>query len=62
MIIECFELEIVADDIVDASDGVAWEMREARVRADLPAMLEEVCENLTSMLPEGYSAQIGGEK
>lgn len=62
MIVERYVISIVADDLVDVSNGAAWELREARVRADLPAMLEELEENLTSMLPEGYRAQIGEER
>lgn len=58
MIIARYPLEIVVEPLVDVSDGDAWYMQEARVKADLPAMLEDLTENLTSLLPEGYSARI----
>ena len=31
---------------------------DKRILADLPAMLEEIEENLTDLLPEGYKAEI----
>ncbi len=61
MIIARYVLEIVSEaSVVDASEAYDWDMREARVLADMPARLEEVEENLTDMLPDGFKAQIGG--
>ena len=56
MILARYLVEVISDDIQgDASD---FELRDARVMADLPARLEEIEENLTDLLPEGYSARI----
>ena len=61
MIIARYTLEIISEaTVVDASEAAEWDMREARVLADMPARLEEVEENLTDMLPDGFRAQIGG--
>lgn len=63
MILERYTLEIVSDDsITKAREIDRWARSDERVRADLPALLEEVEENLTSLLPEGYQAQIGGKQ
>jgi hypothetical protein len=52
-------IQIIIDD-PPADEGSAWqaEQREKRVLADLPAMLEEVEQNLTDLLPEGWKAVV----
>jgi len=59
MIIARYILDIISEDVVDVKQS-DFELRDARVLADLPARLEEIQENLTDLLPEGYRAQIGG--
>lgn len=54
MILARYILEIVTEED-ELDDDMAWK----RVLADLPARLEELEENLTDMLPNGYKAQIG---
>lgn len=39
-------------------DDEGWLRLGDRVRADLPAMVEEMEENLSDLLPEGYTARI----
>lgn len=58
MIIARYTLAIISQEVVDVKDGADWELREARVMADMPARLEEIEENLSDMLPEGYSARV----
>lgn len=53
MSIATFTIEVTRDgDEFQLSD------RDKRVLADLPAYLEELEENLTSLLPEGYEAKV----
>ena len=57
MILARYLIEVISDDIVGSSE-TDYELRDARVMADMPARLEEIEENLTDMLPENYSARI----
>lgn len=53
MSIATFTIEVLRDgDELQLSD------KDKRVLADLPAYLEELEENLTDLLPEGYSVSI----
>lgn len=60
MILRRYTLSIHGPDDAPADEGSAeqWMKSDDRVLADLPAMLEEAEENLTDILPEGYSATI----
>ena len=51
-----FTLQIFSPEYVPAEEGSAyrWSESDARVLANLPAMLEAVEEDLTALLPEGY--------
>ncbi len=57
MILARYLIEIHSDDLVGSSES-DYDLRDARVLADMPARLEELEENLTDMLPESYSARI----
>lgn len=50
----------VFSEPVPAEEGSAdqWALEDKRVLANLPAMLEAVEEDLTKLLPPGYSAVI----
>jgi len=56
----CFNLNIYGPESEPAEEGSAyrWSESDARVLSNLPAMLEAVEEDLTKLLPEGYTAQI----
>lgn len=58
--IAAYVLLVFAPDATPAEEGSAYglELQEQRVKADMPARLEELEENLTDMLPEGFTAQI----
>jgi hypothetical protein len=60
MILRRYTLSINGPENVPAEEGSAdeWFKSDDRVLADLPAMLEEAEENLSDLLPEGYSATI----
>lgn len=57
--VETYTLQILVEDPpAEEGSAVKLEMREQRMRANLPAMLEQTEENLTDLLPEGFSAKI----
>ena len=60
MMLRRYTLTIHGPDERPAEEGSAdqWLKSDDRVLADLPAMLEEAEENLTDVLPEGYTATI----
>lgn len=60
MILARYILIVDGPDDTPAEEGSAdvWERQDQRVMADMPARLEEVEENLTDLLPEGYSVRI----
>lgn len=55
-----WNIQIFSVDSEPAEEGSAyrWSESDARVLSNLPAMLEAVEEDLTSLLPEGYRAKI----
>ena len=57
--IATFTLQIFSEPVA-ADEGSAdqWMREDQRVLANLPAMLEAAEEDLTKLLPEGYSARI----
>lgn len=63
MILARYVLTVHSPDVVDASEGSAdtWERTDARVLADLPAMLEAVEEDLGDLLRDGYEVTIESE-
>lgn len=56
----CFNLNVYGPESEPAEEGSAyrWSESDRRVLANLPAMLQEIEENLTGMLPEGYWVRI----
>lgn len=56
----CYTLNIYGPESEPAEEGSAyrWSESDARVKANLPAMLEAVEEDLSALLPEGYRAEI----
>lgn len=55
-VLTTFNMQILSPE--PEQDAPSWNDTEKRVLADLPAMLEAVEEELTKLLPEGYTAQI----
>ncbi len=55
-----FLIVILSPQIVSAEGDadVTYLMQDKRVLADLPAMLEAAAEDLTDLLPPGYTARI----
>lgn len=54
-------INIYGPESEPAEEGSAyrWSQSDARVLADLPAVMESLETNLTAMLPEGYTIEIG---
>lgn len=55
-----YVLNIHGPESEPAEEGSAyrWGEQDKRVLANLPAMLEAIEEDLTSLLPEGYTASV----
>jgi len=55
-----YVLNIYGPESEPAEEGSAyrWSESDKRVRANLPAIIESVEEDVTSLLPEGYKAVI----
>jgi len=55
-----YNLQVFGPESEPAEEGSAynWGESDARVLSNLPAMLEAVEEDLTSLLPEGYTVKI----
>lgn len=56
--IATYNLQIVVDDPMPYRELTPLAMADQRVLSNLPAMLESVEEDLTLLLPPGYSAVI----
>lgn len=59
-----YTLDFYSPEVVPAEEGSAyrWDMTDARLRANLPAMLEAVEEDLQKLMPEGYQVRIREER
>lgn len=59
-VLETYSLQILTPESSPAEEGSAFslEQQEKRVLANLPAMLEDAQENLSDVLPEGWSVRI----
>ena len=57
--IATYNIQILSEPL-PAEEGSAerWALSDKRVLSNLPAMLEAVEEDLSKLLPEGYSARI----
>lgn len=55
-----YTLQVFGPESEPAEEGSAyrWSESDKRVLANLPAMVEAVEEDLTALLPEGYTATI----
>jgi len=60
MTLATYTLQVLGPESEPAEEGSAyrWDEQDKRVLSNLPAMLEAVEEDLTSLLPEGYQAKI----
>ena len=58
-----YVLSVRSPEVVPAEEGSAykWDLSDARLLADLPAMLEAVQEDLQDLLPEAYTVTIEQE-
>lgn len=60
MTLATYNIQILGPEEQPAEEGSAfrWSQEDKRVLSNLPAMLEAVEEDLSELLPEGYSARI----
>ena len=56
----CYTLNVYGPESEPAEEGSAyrWGDTDKRLLANLPAMIEAIEEDLTDLLPEGYTAKI----
>jgi hypothetical protein len=56
----CYTLNVYGPESEPAEEGSAyrWGDTDKRLLANLPAMMEAIEEDLTDLLPEGYTAKV----
>jgi hypothetical protein len=59
-VMQTYTLQILRPEETPAEEGSAFglEQQEKRLAANLPAMLEDLLENLNDVLPEGFAARL----